>query len=436
MIKTFPNINAYGAAGVPTTESRVASINEGNEVKIDGVNVEKKVARWCDTIMEDADGNLHIFDRDTFNINRLPVSWTYKGPYMYDYNSEYMAVFNGNFSSLPSFKYADIIQHAITAISSTSITINLKIQDTSMSGDAQYATLIPVAVTLTSAEINATTAAEISAAVAAKATELGDTKAWWAYLADDNYNKVESGGTKIIVQCDTWVHWNQYGSSMSGGTIAFCTWRDMPASDNYWKKTGASTNYRGLMNVDGGMSYWTTSGRTPNANVDVAVAGNDNPVSQAAFTSSEYCAKLREVYGTYRNYLAIEYGIMWPQKKGVFALPDGHKLTAKYGPMMAPTKDGGTKAMFPSLNWAYLQGGGLWDVREGVLMMEDERLAILNATQAKAGKVQISAASYRWFAQRCNVRYAWIFNGTSRTLDGSSVNTSNQAGAVMLLKKP
>ena len=123
-------------------------------------------------------------------------------------------------------------------------------------------------------------------------------------------------------------------------------------------------------------------------------------------------------------------------KVGAFALPDGEALTAKYGPMMAPTKSGDTKAKFPALNWAYLQGGHLWDVSEGVLMMEDGNLAVINATQKKGGKVTLANNSYRWFAQRYNVNNAWNFNGTNRNLNNNNVNNANQVGAVAnLLEK-
>jgi hypothetical protein len=102
--------------------------------------------------------------------------------------------------------------------------------------------------------------------------------------------------------------------------------------------------------------------------------------------------------------------------------------------MMAPTKSGGTKAMYPALNWGYLQGGHLWDVTEGVLMMEDSNLAVINATQTKAGKVTLANSSNRWFAERYSVYFAWYFLGASRTLGiNYGVNSAFQVVAVSLL---
>jgi hypothetical protein len=151
------------------------------------------------------------------------------------------------------------------------------------------------------------------------------------------------------------------------------------------------------------------------------------------FQSSQYAAEIRAYYKTYDAYLRGEFGIQPLMKVGAFALPDGEAMTAKYGPMMAPTKSGGTKAMYPALNWAYLQGGHLLDVTEGVLMMEDSNLAIINATQTKAGKVTLANSSTSWFAERYSVYGAWSFYGEPRTLSNFSVNYAIQVGAVSLL---
>jgi hypothetical protein len=153
----------------------------------------------------------------------------------------------------------------------------------------------------------------------------------------------------------------------------------------------------------------------------------------SAFQSSQYAADIRAYYKTYEAYLRGEFGIQPLMKVGAFALPDGEALTAKYGPMMAPTKSGGTKAIYTALNWAYLHGGHLWDVNEGVLMMEDSSLTAINATQTKAGKVTLANSSDRWFAERYYVYSAWFFGGTYRTLITTNVFSTLQVGAVALL---
>lgn len=435
-IKKYTTEQEYSAATKSTTESTVSLITTGNQVKVDGINVETTEPKIGDAIYLDGT-TIHIIARETLNRTLIPSGWAYKGLVLERVSQDFIAMLYGN--EFPSYKYLDVCQYTISAISSTTLAINLR-----MSPD--YSVNTTVNVSLSSAAINATSAAEISAAVAAKATAVGDTKAWWAYLADDNGNKVDSGGTKIIIQCDTCVDYRFYNVSATGCTIAHTTWGDMPESSWYMKVNGQSTNYRGLMNFAGAKSYWGTNGRTPDANVAVGgEAGNTNPMSEAAYNSSQYAAAIRAYYPTYEDYLRGEFGIEYPQLFGCFGLPRAIELSAKYGLLTAPTKAGETKYKRPALAWAAgltpMQGADgdtypfyLWGVQEGVLVHDDDNLAIINDCQTKANKTTLANSSSRWFAQRSNVVNAWVFNGYDRTLDYGNVYSTRQCGAVSLFK--
>ena len=439
MIKIFKDKAAYDAAPKPTIESQVSMLESTNAVLYDGVNVITTEPRLADILYLDENNALVFVSAKTFKKANIPPAWTYVGEVVERVGSDMARILNKDVSSL---KYCDVLQYALTAIASTDLTLKLRIRDTSKSGDAQYATAIDVPVTLTSTAFDATTVAEITAALEAKATELGDTSPWWCYLANDNNEKVESGATRIVVQCDYWNNYQQYNCGATGGTISFASWGDMPANSNPgFRINGIAGNER-IMNVARGAAYYGTNGRTPAA--DVPLNANAGIVKKSEFESSAYCALLRETYGTYENYIAKEYKIDFPQKLGAFGLPDGAALTAKYGPMMAPTKDGSSKAKYPALNWAYnvaynadgLRGGDwhLWDVREGCIIMDDAQNAVINTTRAAQGNTQISNATSRWFAQRSNVYSAWRFSGTTGTLDGGGVYSTSQVGAVTLLK--
>ena len=426
MIKTYNNRAAYNAATKPTDESSVSLIKTENAVMYDGVNVQTLEPEFGDAVYKDANDNKVAFKANGFTPSLLS-GLTYVGVFTGYYKDGRWKVFMGNFNSLPSLKYIDICQYGITAISDTTLAITLR-----MSPDYSVGTVVDV--TLTSATIDATSAAEISEAVAAKATAVGDTHDWWAYLADGNGNKVNENGTQIIIQCDTCTDYRFYNVSATGCTIAHITWGNMPASDNYHKLNGRSTNYRGLLNIEGGASYWNTHGRTLSANVAVhSESGNTDPMSLSEFNNSEYAAEIRAYYTTYKAYLNGEFGIMYRQKIGCFALPDGEYLTKKYGPTTAPTKAGGTKAKFPALNWAYMQGGHLWSVDDGVEIFEDSHSAAINAVQTKVGKMVLTTSTARWFAQRYNVSNAWFFGGYDRNLTINFVYSTYQVGAVALL---
>ena len=429
-IEQYNDAASYNSAGKPTTESRVANIKEGNVSKFDGVNVPTTYTpMFGDAVYLDESGNKVAIRKEVYNRSLVPASWTYKGVFLGYHKDGRWRTFLGNYASLPSLKYCDVVQYQLNAPTldgaEHTSSIGLWLSNNS------YASATTISFTYAATALSQVVAA-LNAAIDAKKAEVSFNQDVWAYLADDDNNKVETDAeaTKIIVQIDTWNNYRQY--QIQGGTLII--WRDMPASDSYRKVNGKSTNYRGLMNFEGAASYWSTNGRTLTANVAVhSEAGNTDPMKLSEFQSSQYAADIRAYYKTYEAYLRGEFGILPLMKVGVFALPDGEALTAKYGPMMAPTKSGGTKAMYPALNWGYLQGGHLWDVNEGVLMMEDSNLAVINATQTKAGKVTLANSSFRWFAERYSVIYAWSFSGAARTLAYFRVSGTNQVGAVSLL---
>ena len=439
MIKQYQSPEELAAAGLPSIESRIAQVLSNRTIVSDGVNVIKDIPQLGDAIYKDTAGRVYIIDKDSLRVAALPSGWTYLGPFLYMYDDETMAIFKGDYTSLPTAKYADVVQFSITAITATTIKFWLK-----MAG--AYDTFVGIEVSLTSAEINATSAGEIDAALnaAGNSGNVGySNHKYWAYLADAAGNKVDSGGTQIIVQCDQWLDHRQYQCSDSTHALVGCTmtlsvWGDMPASNVYFKRNGRNTQAKGVMNIDSGATYWSTNGRTPDADVAVhGEAGQTDPMTKAAYQSSPYAAAIRAYYPTYEAYIEGEFGLMWPEPAyGAFALPDGKALTEKYGPMMATVKDGTTKAKFPALNWAYNLGNNnhLWDVREGALMLSDANRAAINATQSANGKVTI-ALSHRWFAERYSANNAWNFSGTYRTLGNAGVINTFQVGAVTLLKK-
>ena len=424
-IEQYNDVASYNSAGKPTTESRVANIKEGNISKFDGVNVPTTdTPVFGDAVYLDENGNKVAIRQDVYNRSLVPASWTYKGVFLGYHKDGRWRVFLGNYSSLPSLKYADVIQFKVT-IPSESGTLTMGAQfvtaGTTTSISVEYEAGMTLATAKNTYEMNDTTlCGRINTALAAMDGITGD---WWAYL---DYNG------DVILQRDTWTDYRQY---ICSGALTFVTWGDMPAASTYWKVNGKTTNYRGIMNFAGAVTYWSTNGRTLDENVAVhSESGNTNPMKLTDFQSSQYAADVRAYYKTYEAYLRGEFGILEQMKAGAFALPDGEVLTDKYGLTMAPTKAGIAKAKFPALNWAYNQGGHLWDIEEGVLMMEDANFAIINATQTKAGKVVLSNASARWFAQGYNVTYAWLFNGSTRSLHTNNVSYANQVGAVSLLK--
>ena len=125
-------------------------------------------------------------------------------------------------------------------------------------------------------------------------------------------------------------------------------------------------------------------------------------------------------------------------------MPSGKGLTAKYGPVTAPTKSGGTKYKYPALYYGYNKSFGVdgldfgdWylpGVAEGAMLMRDETLAALAPSISKMGTTAINNSAHRWFAQRYNVYGAWFFNGLYSSLAYGNVYGAVRAQAVALLE--
>ncbi len=423
-IEQYNDLAGYNAAGKPTAASRVANIKEGNETRFDGVNVPTTdTPVFGDVVYKDADGQRVAIRREGYDRALVPADWTYEGPFVCYYRDGRWCVLRGNVTSLPSLKYLGVSLYAWTDAvldgEAHEKTIGLRF------GLPDWDTTTSITFTYTATTL-AEAAAACTAAIEAKLAELSAPAAtvaqWWARADEDN--------TRVIVQRDDCTDYRFYNCS----GLTHISWGDMPASDNYRKVNGKSTNYRGLLNFEGAASHWGTNGRTLSANVAVhSEAGNTDPMKLSEFQSSPFAADIRAYYGTYDAYLRGEFGILADMKVGAFALPDAVELTEKYGPMTVPTKAGGTKAMYPALNWAWAQGAHLMGVDEAVLTHEDKNLAIINAVQTKAGKMIFANSSNRWFAQRYFTYFAWYFSGLGRILSYSGVVNSFQVVALSLL---
>ena len=166
MITTYEDNAAYVAAGMPTDESRVALIKDTNEVKIDGINVVTSEPEKGDVLFIDASGKkIFLKGGAELNASLIPAGWTWIGVVISRKGNKVKILDKANSSSM---QWLACWQYAITAISSTSITIKVRMSN-------NYGAYTDVPVTLTSAAVNAQSASEISAAIAAKATAVGDT---------------------------------------------------------------------------------------------------------------------------------------------------------------------------------------------------------------------------------------------------------------------
>lgn len=427
MIKNFATEAAYEAAVKPTIESQVAMIENTKAVKYDGVNVIADAPQVGDAVFLDENNHPVVIAAPTLIKANVPAAWTYVGEVLEVFDNNRIRVIYKDVSQ--SKKWLDVCQYAWTdaVLTDVETTKTIGIRCALDWANNTSVTCVYTATTLAEA------AAAMQSAIEARLTELSATAAeialWHCYADADN--------NRVIVQRDACSDYRFYNCA----GLTHITWGDMPENSNAGFRVNNIAGNEHIMNIAKGAAYYGTNGRTPTENVPLNASAGI--VNKTSFNTSAYCALLRETYGTYENYIANEYLVKVPQKFGAFSLPDGQTMCDKYGPMTAPTKNGGTKFKFPALNWPLTVGLNadgmrqgdwhLWDVREGSLMMRDETLTLINATRIKMGVSQITNSTNRWFAERYHVGYAWIFHGSRGALAYYDVNYTYQVGAVLLL---
>lgn len=417
MLEKFTNKAEYDAADKPNDESRVGLIVESNEVVVDGINVHVRIPKEGDLVFKTDNGIVYI-DYLTAVASKIPSTYTHVG-YVLERKGNYVEVI---VDTGKTAQWLGAWQYAITEISATNITIGLR-----MSND--YGHYTNVNVTLSSTEINATTAQEISEAVSAKAEEVGDANPWWAWYDEAN--------SRIIVQTDTDINPNQSSVAGTNCTISLCVYRDMKANNQVLRKSGISTT-NCVGEIGRFVTYYSTHGTTPTSEV---LLHSGVLVTKVAFEESEYCHLLRDAYGDYTTYCREEFSAQMPSQYGVFSLPSNDK----YANIVIPTKDGGEMAIFSAMYEAYKIDFDIDGMREGDfhLTTAEETLAelsilsTLRASATKVGKSYPSNSTHRWTSNLATETRAWFFNGTHGNLyssSGSYALSAFRVRAVTLLK--
>lgn len=427
-IKSYNSKADYQAAVKPTTESQVSMIETTREIIVDGVNVVTTQPTVGDVVFLD-DQNKVIYVKGGAWIQKanIPAAWTHVG-YVYFRKGKQVGVIHKDGADR---KWLDVSQFAWTDAEldgeEHEKTIGLRF------GLPNWDTTTSITFTYTATTL-AQAAAACTAAIEAKLIELGAPAAtiaeWWAYADEDN--------NRVIIQRDNCTDYRFYNCS----GLTHITWGDMTASSNNGFRVNMRTGDEKIMNGARGAAYYDTNGRTPTE--DVPLNSNAGLVNKTAFDSSAYCQLLRDTYGTYKEYIHQEYRVAYPQKLGVFSLPTGKAMAEKYARMTAPTKAGGAKYKYPALYYGYAKSFGVdgldfgdWylpGVAEGAMLMRDETLAALSPSISKMGTTAINNRTYRWFAQRYYVSYAWFFNDYGGKLNGGNVYSANRCQAVALLE--
>lgn len=400
-IKKYINQAAYDAATKPTTESQVSLINDSREVMVDGVNVVTAEPSVGDVLFLDGNNKVFLKGGAWLVPANIPVGWTFVG-YVFLRRGDKVGIVNKDYSSL---KFCDVLQFEWTTTQATepimldgsahtkSITLRFgnNQSDTEFTFGYSATTLADVATQLTGRIENVLDGLSMT-----------DEKAlWWAWA--------DTANNRIIIQRDTLTNPNQV--NCSGVTLT--TFGDMPTGSGMFRTNGRVAGTRGTINFTRAVAQWSTQGRTPTAPVVVGgEGGSTDPVNLTAFQSNAYCADVRAYYGTYEAYLRGEYEVAYPQKYGLFSLPDGATLAALYATEQAPTKGGATKYKYPAMAACAAVsynadglGAGCWhliDILEACYLLNDDTVNALTPSMTKMGLDPVRMSSIHFLAGHVN----------------------------------
>lgn len=312
-----------------------------------------------DILFLDEDG-LRVFVKnanDELVKANLPEGWTLVGYVFHRGKTDLIAGETDDLSQVwvlnkerSTNQWLSLWQYAVTNITSTDISLKFRM----VSDFKSYTT---VTVSLTSTEINATTAAEISAAVRAKAVEIGALGTWWAYLDAEN--------NRIIVQNDVCESSYQYlCTGATGCTCSLCVWEGTDYLDNAFGYRKDGTIGSGGLNDSKYTSYIKTNGSS-----DTTLGLVGTIMSENAFNNSENSQVIEYKAGgkTYADYISEYKMVEIPQRgeMGLFELPTAKEQSAAVAWRLAPTRDGGTKPVFAAMYYCYSVDYGVEGLGKG-----------------------------------------------------------------------
>ena len=237
---------------------------------------------------------------------------------------------------------------------------------------------------------------------------------WWATTDEDG---------DIVIQCDRHTNYQQTVSAGNGFVSTLIDNTELPVISSIKRKSGYSNTWA-INNYQRGIEYRTNNGTNPTANVTIS---SNDVVRRSAYEDSEYCAALREHYGTYEQYIEAMCAHM-PTNKLV---QGWHNRAKEFNDILGSKtviKQNGEKVnMFPATAYTYNLNPNCKGLKKGSWRIpsvkEDLELAqrttyglsginynncdVINKTLYKMGGNVISLSAHRWLCVRYSTYSGW-----------------------------
>lgn len=379
----------------------------------------KRFAIVGDAVYADANGNVHIIVASTINPSTLPSGWEFVGVVALREGTKATILHKAENTSV---KFASCWQYEITGIKYNQSN-TIQFQQAKTSGSVNIGD--PFTFTPT----------DIDDAVDKIDEFLRDNAGGVEAGAGWNYNwhceklPNPSGVDSVVVVADNNVDYRQYASiiNASGTTTGITSNQNMcnflPAY-TILLRNNSGNGYRVGFIKDRLLEYYATNTTIANPTAMVPVNSANDIVSKTQFEENQYCADLRDAYGTFEKYIESVM-LAWPSNEGNQVSMNG--TGKEYTELLAARKHknlSGTEiATYPSATYSSGVGYEAEGLEKGNWYMPDaieffeifkdmkvDGTDIINATQKRATGSAFSLSVARWLPARYSNYNAWSIN--------------------------
>lgn len=401
----------------------------------------KKYATKGDAIYFDGDGVIHVIDGKSVNSSTITEGWTYVGPVAKVRDGKAMIL---NKSENTSVKFASCWQYEITGIKYNQSN-TIQFQQAKTSGSVN----IGDPFTFTPTDIDdAVDKIDEFLRENAGGVEAG---AGWNYNWHCEKLPNPSGVDSVVVVADNNADYRQYASiiNSSGTTTGITSNQNMcnflPAYNTMFRNNSGK-GYRVGFIKDKLLEYYATNTTIANPTEMVPVNSANDIVSKTQFEENQYCADLRDAYGTFENYIESVM-LAWPSDEGnqVYMNGTGKEYTELLAARKHKNLSGTETATYPAATYSNGIGYEAEGLEEGNWYMPDaieffeifndmkvDGTDIVNATQKRATGSAFSLSVARWLPARYSGTNAWFITNIGASYSNSFF-TNGRACAVTLL---
>lgn len=401
----------------------------------------KKYATKGDAIYFDGDGVIHVIDGKSVNSSTITEGWTYVGPVAKVSDGKAMIL---NKEENTSVKFASCWQYEITGIKYNQSN-TIQFQQAKTSGSVNIGdpfTFTPTDIDDAIDKIDEFLRDNVGGT---------DAGAGWNYNWHCEKLPNPSGVDSVVVVADNNVDYRQYFSiiNSSGTTTGITSNQNMcnflPAYTTMLRNNSGN-GYRAGFIKDRLLEYYATNTTIANPTAMVPINSANDIVSKTQFEENQYCADLRDAYGTFEKYIESVM-LVWPSDEGnqVNMNGTGKEYTELLTERKHKNLSGTETATYPAATYSSGVGYEAEGLEEGNWYMPDaieffeifndmkvDGTDIVNATQKRATGSAFSLSVARWVPARYSFNNAWLIITSGASYYYSFYN-SYRACAVTLL---